>query len=104
MDESQTLQRAGRAGAASVALLVVGVALCASPAFDDPGVSDAAILERLDDGARQTAAGIGLPVLGAGIALLLRFAVGLRRMLDGCPAATPSRTRPRQRRPCSAGC
>jgi hypothetical protein len=65
MDESRVLQRAGWAGAASVVLLVVGVALCASAGVDDPGVSDAAILERLD-GARQTAAGIGLPVLGAG--------------------------------------
>src|SRR4051812_34976326 len=82
MDESRALQRAGWAGAASIVLFVVGVALCASVGVDDPGVPDAAILGRLDDGARQTAAGIGLPVLGAGIALLLWFAAGLRRVLD----------------------
>ena len=89
MDESRVLQRAGWAGAASVVLLVVGVALCAAVGVDDPGVSDAAILERLDDGARQTAAGIGLPVLGAGIALLLWFAVGLRRVLDRLSGGDP---------------
>jgi hypothetical protein len=89
MDESRALQRAGWAGAASIVLLVVGVALCASAGVDEPGVSDAAILERLDDGARQTAAGIGLPVLGAGIALLLWFAVGLRRVLDRLSGGDP---------------
>ncbi len=89
MDESRALQRAGWAGAASVVLLVVGVALCASVGVDDPGVSDAAILERLDDGAKQAAAGIGLPVLGAGIALLLWFAVGLRRVLDRLSGGDP---------------
>ena len=89
MDESRALQRAGWAGAASVVLLVVGVALCALAGVDDPGVSDAAILERLDDGAKQTAAGIGLPVLGAGIALLLWFAVGLRRVLDRLSGGDP---------------
>jgi len=65
------------------------VALCASAGVDEPGVSDAAILERLDDGARQTAAGIGLPVLGVGIALLLWFAVGLRRVLDRLSGGDP---------------
>jgi hypothetical protein len=89
MDESRVLQRAGWAGAVSVVLLVVGVALCAPVGVDDPGVSDAAILERLDDGAWQTAAGIGLPVLGAGIALLLWFAVGLRRVLDRMSGGDP---------------
>jgi hypothetical protein len=89
MDESRALQRAGWAGAASIVLLVVGVALCTSAGVDEPGVSDAAILERLDDGARQTAAGIGLPVLGAGIALLLWFAVGLRRVLDRLSGSDP---------------
>jgi hypothetical protein len=82
MDESRALQRAGLAGAASVVLLAVGVGLCALVGVDDPGVSDAAILERLDDGAKQAAAGIGLPVLAAGVALLLWFAVGLREVLD----------------------
>ncbi len=82
MDESRALQHAGWAGAASVVLLVVGVGLCALVGVDDPGVSDAAILERLDDGAKQAAAGIGVPILSAGVALLLWFAVGLRRVLD----------------------
>lgn len=89
MDESRALQRAGWAGAASVVLLMVGVGLCALVGVDDPGVSDAAILERLDDGAKQTAAGIGLPVLGVGIALLLWFAVGLRRVLDRLSGGDP---------------
>lgn len=53
-----------------------------------PGIV-AAILERLDDGAKQTAAGIGLPLLGAGIALLLWFAVGLRRVLDRLSGGDP---------------
>ncbi|MEV0289241.1 MULTISPECIES: hypothetical protein [unclassified Kribbella] len=52
-------------------------------------MSDAAILERIDDGARQTAAGIGLPVLGAGVALLLWFVVGLRRVLDRLSGGDP---------------
>jgi hypothetical protein len=89
MDESRALQRTGWAGAASVVLLVVGVALCVPVGVDDPGVSDAAILERLDDGARRAAAGIGLPVLGAGIALLLWFAIGLRRVLDRLSGGDP---------------
>ena len=89
MDESRALQHAGWAGAASVVLLVVGVALCATAGVEEPGVSDAAILNRLDDGARQTAAGIGLPVLGAGLALLLWFASGLRRVLDRLSGGDP---------------
>jgi hypothetical protein len=89
MDEFRVLQRAGWAGAASVVLVVVGVALCASVGVDEPGVSDAAILARLDDGARVTAAGIGLPVLAVGIALLLGFAAGLRRVLDRLSGGDP---------------
>jgi hypothetical protein len=89
MDESRALQRAGWAGAASVVLLVVGLTLCALVGVDEPGVSDAAILDRLDDGARQAAAGIGLPVLGVGVALLLWFAVGLRRVLDRLSGGDP---------------
>jgi hypothetical protein len=82
MDEPQALRRAGWAGATSIVLLVVAVALCASVGVDDPSVSDAAILEGLHDSARQAAAGAGLAVLGAGIALLLWFTVGLRQVLD----------------------
>jgi hypothetical protein len=89
MDESRVLRRAGWAGAASVVLLAVGVALCALVGVDDPGVSDAVILERLDDGTKQIAAGIGLPVLGVGVALLLWFAVGLRRVLDRLSGGDP---------------
>ena len=50
---------------------------------------DAALLDRLDDGARQTAAGIGLPLLGVGLALLLWFVVGLRRVLDRLSGGDP---------------
>jgi hypothetical protein len=89
MDESRVLQRAGWAGAASVVLRVVGVALCAPVGVDAPVASDAAILESLDDGAKQAAAGIGLPVLAAGVALLLWFAVGLRRVLDRLSGGDP---------------
>jgi hypothetical protein len=89
MDESHALQRAGWAGAASVVLLVAGVALCSLAGVDAPAASDAAILERLDDGAKQTAAGIGLPVLGLGVALLLWFATGLRRVLDRLSGGDP---------------
>jgi hypothetical protein len=89
MEESRALQRAGWAGAASVVLLIVGLTLCATAGVDEPGVSDAALLDRLDDGARQTAAGIGLPVLGVGLALLLWFAVGLRRVLDRLSGGDP---------------
>jgi hypothetical protein len=89
MDEAGALRRAGWAGAASVVLLALGVALCASVGVDTPGVSDADILQRLDDGARQAAAGIGLPVLAVGVALLLWFAVGLRRVLDRLSGGDP---------------
>ena len=89
MDESRALQRAGWAGAASVVLLTVGVALGYLVGVDDPGMSDAAILERLDDDARQVAAGVGMPVLAAGIALLLWFATGLRRVLDRVSGGDP---------------
>ena len=103
MDEIRALQRAGWAGAASVVLLVVGVALCTLVGVDDPGVSDAAILERLDDGARQTATGIGLPVLGAGSRCCSGSPSGCGGCWTGCPAATRSRTRSCRRRRCSAG-
>jgi hypothetical protein len=89
MEESRAVQRAGWAGAAAVVLLIVGLTLCATAGVEEPSVSDAAILNRLDDGARQTAAGIGLPVLGAGLALLLWFACGLRRVLDRLSGGDP---------------
>ena len=89
MDESRALQRAGWAGAASVALLVVGLALTYLVGVDEASMSDAAILERLDDGARQAAAGIGVPVLAAGVALLLWFATGLRQVLDRLSGGDP---------------
>ena len=89
MHESRALQRAGWAGAASVVLLAVGVALGYLVGVDDPSMSDAAILERLNDDARQVAAGVGMPVLAAGIALLLWFATGLRRVLDRLSGGDP---------------
>ncbi|MEV6965397.1 hypothetical protein AB0M47_09795 [Hamadaea sp. NPDC051192] len=89
MDESRALRRAGWAGAASVVLLALGVTLTALAGVDDPGVSDAEILARIDDGARQTAAGIGLPVIAVGVALLLWFATGLRRVLDRLSGGDP---------------
>ena len=89
MDESRALQRAGWAGAASVVLLAVGVALGYLVGVDDPSMSDSAILERLNDDARQVAAGIGMPVLAAGVALLLWFATGLRRVLDRLSGGDP---------------
>jgi hypothetical protein len=89
MEEFRVLQRAAWAGAASVVLIVVGVALCASVGVDAPGVPDGAILARLDDGARVTAAGIGLPVLAVGVALLLWFAAGLRRVLERLSGGDP---------------
>jgi len=82
MDESRALQRAGWAGAASVALLAAGVVLCAPVSVDAPSASDAAILASIHDGTKQALAGIGLPLLGLGVALLLWFAVGLRQVLD----------------------
>jgi hypothetical protein len=89
MDEARALQRAGWAGAASVALLVVGLALTYMVGVDQASMSDAAILERLDDGGRQAAAGIGVPVLAAGVALLLWFATGLRAVLDRLSGGDP---------------
>ena len=82
MDETRALRRAGWAGAASVVLLAAGVGLCAPVSVDSPSASDAAILASIHDGTKQAAAGIGLPLLGLGAALLLWFAVGLRQLLD----------------------
>ena len=52
-------------------------------------MSDASILERLNDGGRQVAAGIGVPVLAAGVALLLWFATGLRQVLEQLSGGDP---------------
>src|SRR3954471_24315938 len=82
MGEVRALRHAGWAGAASIVLLVAGIALCSLVGVDEPSISNAAILDRLDDRARQGAAGLGLPLLAAGVALLLWFAVGLRSVLD----------------------
>ncbi len=89
MDESRALRHAAWAGAGSVVLLTVAVALGYLVGVDDPSMSDSAILERLDDDARQVAAGIGMPVLAAGVALLLWFATGLRRALDRLSGGDP---------------
>jgi hypothetical protein len=89
MYESRALQRAGWAGAASVVLLVAGVALTSLVGVDEASMSDASILERLDDGGRQAAAGIGVPVLAVGVALLLWFATGLRQVLDRLSGGDP---------------
>jgi hypothetical protein len=70
-------------------LLVVAVALAYLVGVDDPSMSDADILERLNDDTRQAAAGIGMPVLAAGVALLLWFATGLRRVLDQLSGGDP---------------
>lgn len=82
MDESRALRHAGWAGAAAVVLLGAAVALGYQVGVDDPRMSDSDILARLDDDTRQAAAGLALPVLAAGVALLLWFATGLRRVLD----------------------
>jgi hypothetical protein len=82
MDGQRDLRRAGRAGAAAVVLLAVGVALCSLAGLDQPSMPDASILARVQDGGRQAAAGIGVPVLAVGVALLLWFAAGLREVLD----------------------
>jgi hypothetical protein len=87
--ESRALRRAAWAGAASVLLLVVAVVLGYMVGVDDPSMSDSEILERLNDDARQAAAGVGLPVLAVGVALLLWFATGLRRVLDRVSGGNP---------------
>ena len=89
MDESRALQRAGWAGAASVALIAVGVALTYLVGVDEASRSDADILQRLEDSGRQAAAGIGVPVLALGVALLLWFATGLRQVLDRLSGGDP---------------
>jgi len=89
MTESLRLRRAGWAGVGALILLGTGVALCQVVGVDDPGVSDAAILQRVGSSVNQTAAGIGVPVLAAGVALLLWFAVGLRTVLDQLSGGDP---------------
>jgi hypothetical protein len=65
-----------------VVLLAGGIALGALAGVDAPGLSDAAILERIGSGRNQAAAGLALPMLASASALLLWFAVGLRRALE----------------------
>ena len=89
MDESRALQRAGWAGAAALALCVIGLTLNYQVVVDAARMSDASILERLNDGGRQVAAGIGVPVLAAGVGLLLWFATGLRQVLDQLSGGDP---------------
>ena len=89
VETSRALQRAGWAGAASVVLLVVGLALTYLVGVDQASMSDAAIVERLNDGGRQAAAGVGVPVLAVGVALLLWFATGLRQVLDRLSGGDP---------------
>ena len=74
-----------------------------SVGVDEPGMSDSAILERLDDGARQAAARIGLPMLAAGSRCCSGLPPGCGGCWTGCPAATRSHTRSCRRRRCSAG-
>ena len=81
----------------------VGVALGYLVGVDDPSMSDAAILERLNDDARQVAAGVAMPVIAMGIALLLWFAAGLRRVLDRLSGGDPLAHESCRRRRCSAG-
>lgn len=89
MDESRALQRAAWAGMASVVLLAAAVALGYLVGVDDASMSDSDILRRLNDDGRQAAAGIAMPLLAAGIALLLWFATGLRRVLDRLSGGDP---------------
>ncbi|MGZ4442930.1 MAG: hypothetical protein ACXVXC_07200, partial [Nocardioidaceae bacterium] len=89
MDKSRALQRAGWAGAASLALSAVGLTLTYLVGVDAASMSDASILERLNDDGRQVAAGIGVPVLAAGVGLLLWFATGLRQVLDQLSGGDP---------------
>ncbi|WP_432878016.1 hypothetical protein ACQPYH_29970 [Kribbella sp. CA-245084] len=89
MDESRALRRAGWAGAASLVLLVAAVALGYLVGVDDASMSDSDILERLNDDGRQAAAGFAPPVLAAGVALLLWFAAGLRRVLERLSGGDP---------------
>jgi hypothetical protein len=89
MDESRALERAAWAGAAAVALLAVGLALAYLVGVDQPSMSDAAILDRLQDDGRQAAAGVGVPALATGVALLLWFATGLRHLLDRLSGGDP---------------
>lgn len=89
MDESRALRRAGWAGVGSLVLLAGAVGLGYLVGVDDPSMSDADILARLNDDTRQAAAGFAPPVLAAGVALLLWFAAGLRRVLDRLSGGDP---------------
>ncbi len=103
MDESRALRHAAWAGAGSVVLLTVAVGLGYLVGVDDPSMSDSAILERLNDDARQAAAGIGLPVLAAGSRCFSGSPSGCGGCWTGCPVATRWRARSCRRRRCSVG-
>jgi hypothetical protein len=89
MNESPALQRAAWAGIGAVLMIGLGIALSALVGVDQPNVPDAEILARVNDGARQIAAGIAMPVLGIGAALLIWFATGLRQVLDEISGGDP---------------
>ncbi|MBI1351435.1 MAG: hypothetical protein GC156_09980 [Actinomycetales bacterium] len=81
IDDARVLQRAAWAGVASVVTLAVGLALCSLAGVDAPGDLDADIADRISDDGHQIAAGVGLPVIAMGVALLVWFATGLQWLL-----------------------
>jgi hypothetical protein len=89
MDETRALRHAAWAGVAAVVLLGTGVTFTALAGVDAPGVADAAILDRVTSGAKQAAAGVGLPLMAAGTAFLMWFATGLRQVLDRLSPGDP---------------
>lgn len=89
MDDDRARRRAALAGLASMLALATGVALCSLAGVDDPTMSDSAIAYRVHENGRQVAAGIGLPLIGAGVALLLWFASGLRCTLERLSGGDP---------------
>lgn len=89
MDDARILQRAAWAGAASVVALAAGLALCSLAGVDAPGDLDADIGDRISSGANQVAAGVGLPLIALGVALLVWFATGLRWLLDRLSGGDP---------------
>jgi hypothetical protein len=89
MDDGRAIRHAAWAGAGAVVLLAAAVTLGYLVGVDAPDMADYDILKRLDDDSRQVAAGIAMPVLAAGVALLLWFATGLRGVLDRISGGDP---------------